>query len=205
MGPRLLTVTFVFAVLILLSRSVYAASLCVEPGLAHGVASAEMIFTGKITKIEQVQTSTVPAGTYFVTYKVETWWKGRPSHEVRVVWRSNSVFDCPYLPVGEVGEDYLVYTDPSRSTTREQFPEVTVFNRTSRLPANRQLESFLIDDWRTQTRINPNPELNRADASDDVKLLRVLRACGCLPISDSPQAEVVSTCQPCLRGRLKPF
>jgi hypothetical protein len=202
MRPRLLTVTFVFAGLILLSRSVYAASLCVEPGFVGGVAAAEMIFTGKITKVEQIRTST---GTYFVTFKVETWWKGKHSNEVRLLWRSTSMFDCPGLSVGEVGEDYLVYADPSMSTTKDQFPEVTGFNRTSRLPANRRPETFLMDDWGKQTRISPKPQLNRADASHDVELLRSLRACACLQTSNSPQAEGPAACQSCLRTILKPF
>lgn len=206
MRPCLLTMTFVFAGLILSGRSVNAATYCVGSGFSHGVANAEMIFTGKIIKVEQIQAGIAPPGTYFVTFKVETSWKGKPADEVRVLWRSISI-DCPYLPVGDVGEDYLVYADPSRSTTRDRFPEVTVFNRTSRLPANRKPESYLIDDWSKQPRISPQPELNRADASNDVELLRTLRVCGCLSSSDllSREAEGVISCQTCLRGRLKPF
>ena len=215
MRLRLLSLMFVFASLILLSRPVNAATFCITPEVVGATARAEAIFSGKITKIEQVQTNTVSAGTYFVTFKVETWWKGKPSHEMRVLWRS-SILDCPYLPVGEVGEDYLVYADPSKSTTREQFPEVTVFNRTSRLPANQTSVNVEIN-WDNQPRISQTPELNRADASNDVELLRILRTCGCLPtslsdsqlptltLSDSPEAETVSTCKTCLRWRLKPF
>ena len=205
MRPRLFTVMFVFAGLILLSRSVYAASFCVEPGFSQSVAGAEMIFIGRITKVEKVEASTVPPGTYFVTFKVETSWKGKPANEVRVLWRSRSIFDCPDLPVGEIGEDYLVYAEPSRSTTRVQLPEVRVFSRTSRLPANLQPESFLTDNWSKPTRLSPSPELNRADASEDIKLLRTLRVCGCLPPPNSALPNSQETCQPCLREKLKPF
>jgi len=219
MKPRLLTVTFVFAGLILLSRSVHAAGFCLEPGFARGVAGAEMIFTGRITKVEEVEASTVPPGTYFVTFKVENTWKGKPADEVRVLWRSRSFGDCPDLPVGEVGEDYLVYADPSRSTTMDQSPEVTVFNRTSRLPSDRKPENYLLDDWDKPTRISSKPDLNRADASNDIELLGVLRVCSCLSNRDvrlppdqlpsfqptSEQTEGVSVCQPCLRRKLKPF
>jgi hypothetical protein len=216
MRLRLLSLMFVFASLILLSRPVNAATLCITPEVAGAVARAEAVFSGKITKVEQVQSSTVSPGTYFVTFKVDTWWKGKPADEMRVLWRSVSIWDCDFLPVGEVGEDYLVYADPSMSTTRDQFPEVTGFNRTSRLPANQKSADIEID-WIKQPRISPKPELNRADASNDVELLRVLRTCSCWPTSlsdsqlptltqpDSREAEAVSTCKTCLRWRLKPF
>ena len=222
MRPRLLSLTLVFAVLILLSESAYAATFCVTSGFGQGAAVAEMIFSGKITKVQRVETSNVVAGEYVVTFKVDTWWKGKPTHETRVLWRPSMDEECPFLPVGEVGEDYLVYTDPSRNNTaRDQLPEVTVLNRTSRLSPNLKFESVGINDWSKQTRISPTPTLNRADGSDDIKLLLVLRECGCLSISHLPppldshrltsiqancrEAEVVSECQACLRRRLKPF
>jgi hypothetical protein len=178
-----------------------------------------VIFSGKITKVERVQTSTATAVEHVITFKVETWWKGKPAHKTRVLWRS-SVLECPFFPVGEVGEDYLVYADPSRRTTRrDQLLKVTIFNRTSRLRAPKS-ESVVINDWSKQTRISPTPEFNPADASGDIKLLRALRG-GCLSISHLPsplvsqrltsieansrEAEGVSACQTCLRSRLKPF
>ena len=217
MRRRLVLLTFVFAGLILLSRPAYAATFCVTSELASATARAEAIFSGRITKVEPVEASP-QAGHYFVTFKVETWWKGKPSSEMRVLWRS-AVLDCPLLPVGEVGEDYLVYADPSRSTTKDQSPEVTFFNRTSRLPDNQKPEIFLLSEGSRQARISPAPELNRADASDDIKTLRVLRTCSCLSISrltpfdlqlaslqsDSQEAEAASACLSCLRGMLKPF
>lgn len=164
--------------------------------------------------VERVKDGTAD---YFVTFRVETWWKGTPSPEMRVLWRS-WVEDCPLLPVGEVGEEYLVYADPSRSTKTVQFPEITVLNRTSRLPANWKPEISLINDWRIKTGISLEPALNRANASNDVKLLRMLRACGCLSTSRLPppfhpqiliepnyQAETAYACETCLRSRLKPF
>ena len=218
MKPRLLSLTFLFAGLILSSRTVYAVDFCITPDFAQAVDRAEVVFSGKITNIEPAQSRTAVAGEYVVTLKAETWWKGKPVHETRVLWRS-SLLNCPFLPVGEVGEDYLVYADPSKNEPPgNQFPEVTIFNRTSRLPSNP--ESVLIDDWSRQTRLSPNPTLNRADASNDIKLLRTVRECDCLTIShlppplaslsltsqpDSREGEGVSTCQTCLRRRLKPF
>lgn len=153
MRPRLLSLTFLFAGLILSSRSIYAVDLCMTPDFARAVDRTEVIFSGKITNIERVQNSTAAAGDYIVTFKVETWWKGTPSHESRVLWQS-SVWDCPFVPVGEVGEEYLVYGDPSKNnTTGNQFPEVTIFNRTSKVPANLKTESILINELE-QT--NPN-------------------------------------------------
>jgi hypothetical protein len=210
-------VTFVLAGLILLSPTVYAASLCITPDAAPAYAAAEMVFTGKIAKVERDKTHSATADIYVVTFKVETWWKGKPSDEVRVLWWSTPFSDCDYLPVGDVGEDYLVYADPSRSTTTVKFPEVTIFNRTSKLPANRKSESFVFEDWSKQPRLSRTPELNRADALGDIALLRVVRACGCLSTSpsdssqppsvqpNSRQPEGVSACQACLRSRLKPF
>ena len=219
MRQRLLSLTFVFAGLILLSQPVYAASYCVTPDIPWAAARAEVIFSGRITKVERVEATPATAADYFVTFKVDNWWKGTPSPEMRVLWRT-SVAACPELLVGEVGEDYLVYADPSKSTTMAQFPEVTIFNRTSRLPANREPEVLLINDWKIKTQISPGPELNRADASDDIKVLRILRACGCLPaghsspldpfsltlIQPNPQeADDAAACRTSLRRMLRPF
>jgi hypothetical protein len=154
-----------------------------------------------------------------MTFNVETWWKGRPAREMRVLWRSK-VVGCPWFPVSEVGEHYLLYADPSKNNTdRNQLPEVSIFNRTSRLPVNRRSDSVLIPDWSTQPLLSPNPPLNRADASNDIKLLLALRQCECLSISPLPppidsqrltsiqgnykQAEGSSKCQACLRTMLK--
>jgi hypothetical protein len=182
-----------------------------------GAASAaEVIFLGKITNVERVPEY---RGEHVVTFKVETWWKGKPSPDTRVLWRPSEDPECGFLPVGEVGEDYLVYADPSRKINPRDrhFPVVTTFNRTSRLPANLKPESFVID-WSKQTRISPTPILNRADGSDDIELLRALRGSGCLSTWPAPpfdlqpsiqsnarQAEGVSACRTCMRVRVKPF
>ena len=205
MRLRLLLLMFVFASLVLFSRSIYAATFCVTPEFAGAAARAEAIFSGKITKVEPVDDRSAARREYFVTFKVDTWWKGKPAAEMRVLWRP-SILDCPYLPVGEVGEDYLVYADPSRSTTRDQFAEVTTFNRTSRLSANQKSTDIDIN-WSKKPRISPQPELNRADASNDVELLRVLQTCDCLPsfrFADL-EPEISSECKTCSRWRLKPF
>ena len=221
MKRRLFSLTFVLAGLILLSRSAYAAGFCLTSDFAQAIDRAEVIFSGEITSVEQVQSSTTTAGEYVVTFKVETWWKGTPAHEMRVLWRS-AVVGCPWFPVGEVGEHYLLYADPSKNnSSMNQFPEVTIFNRTSRLVASRRSENVAIHDWGKQTTISPNPELNRADASNDIKLLLALRQCDCLSIGHLPPpldsqrltsiqpnsrpVEGVSACQTCLRRRLKPF
>ena len=201
---------FVFAGLVLCGRSVHAAHWCMTPSSPEGGAAiAEMVFSGEITKVERLETRNA-SWDYLVTFKVDNWWKGPRSWEVRVLWRT-SFMDCE-LPVGEVGETYLVYADPSISTTKDKFPEVTYFNRTSRLPKKPQPESFVLGDWR-EPRIDPKPWLNRADASEDIKVLRVLRQCSCLSTTsrtnetqpDSKRAEQVSPCDACLRMRLKPY
>ena len=74
MRPRLLSLTLVFAGLILLSRSVYVVSLCATPDFFQAADGAEVIFSGKIKNVETVQTGTSAAGV--VTLKVETWWTG---------------------------------------------------------------------------------------------------------------------------------
>ena len=221
MKPSSFSLTFILAGLFLFSQSAYAADFCVAPDFASAFDGAEVIFSGEITKVERVQSGTTAAADYVVTFNVEAWWKGTPKREMRVLWRSR-VVGCPSFPVGDVGEHYLLYADPSKNnTSRSQLPEVTIFNRTSRSPVNRGSESVLIPDWSKQPPLSPNPALNRADASDDIKLLLALRQCDCLSISrlpspldsqrftsiqdNSKKAEGSSACQACLRRRLKPF
>lgn len=125
MRPRLLSLTFVFAALLLLSRPVEAAHFCIEPDFLSAAVAAELIFSGKITKVERVAGSQL--GEYVVTFRVDRWWKVTPASDARVLWRTKSVLDCPALAVGEVGDEYLVYAEPSTSTVREyQLPEVTI-------------------------------------------------------------------------------
>ena len=77
MKPRIFSQTFVLVGLILFSRSVYAADFCVTPDFASAFGYAEVIFSGEITSVERVQSSTAEADEYVVTFSVETWWKGK--------------------------------------------------------------------------------------------------------------------------------
>jgi hypothetical protein len=216
MRQRLLALTFGLAALLLLSRPAYAAHFCIDTPFSRGASNAEMIFSGKITKVERVETDRAAIGQYVVTFKVERWWKGTPASGPRVLWRS-SFMDCD-LPVGEVGDDYLVYADPSLSTLPGyKLPEVTFLNRTAKLPASRKAEMIVANGF-THTVISRNPPLNRTDASNDIDLLLTMRECGCLQVMPSPisepsapieasaeQTERASQCLACLRRTLRPF
>ena len=214
MRPHFLSITFVFATLLLLSGSVQAAHFCIEPGFGQGASNAELIFSGTITKIERVQTGAAAIGEYVVTFKVQRWWKGTPANDTRVFWRS-SFMDCPSLPVGEVGDNYLVYADPSRSTLHEYqtMPEVTIFNRTAKLPGSRKAEMIVEEGFRQPARISTKLPVNRADGSNDVEILFVLQECGCLPApppgtaieSESQEKERPTACTSCMGRRLKQF
>jgi hypothetical protein len=120
--------------------------------------------------------------------------------------------DCD-LAVGEVGDDYLVYADPSISSNPAyELPEVTFFNRTSRLLPSRKAEMIVMKGF-SVTYITENPPVNRADASGDIDVLLALRECGCLiaPSSSAPieasaeETERVAACMVCFRRSLKPF
>lgn len=199
-----------FAALLLSSSPAQAAHFCLEPSFARGAAQAEMIFSGKIAKIERVQTHPRAIGDYVVTFKVERWWKGTAASEPRVLWRT-AILDCA-LPIGEVGDDYLVYADPAAILNPAyQLPEVSFYNRTSRLPPSRKAE-MIVKNGFSPTVVRQEPPLNRADASNDVDLLLTIRECGCLriPASSAPieasaeETQRVSECQACLRRTLKP-
>ena len=208
MRQRVLSLAFVFAALLLFSRPAQA-RFCTTFELPGAAAIAQVVFSGEITKVERVDDPKLPVGDYFVTFRVETWWKGAPLREMRLLWRT-SWMECGYLPVGEVGEKYLVYADDS-VTSDDQPLEVTIFNRTSRMPANWEPEPFLLDGWTTKPRVNPKPTLNRRDASEDLKVLRVLLQCSCLSTNFASNPTMVESkrtydsaaCQTCLRSRLK--
>ena len=208
MRPRLLSLTFVFAAFLLLSGPAHAAHFCIEPDFFPAATDAQVIFSGKITKVERVQTRPEAIGEYVVTFRVDRWWKGMPASDTRVLWRT-TFMDCPTLAVGEVGDEYLVYGEPTRSTVRQyQMPEVSVFSRTAKLPPSRKAETIVKNGFSQPTLISRTPPLDRADASNDVELLIALRACGCTPLpstSESRLGEMVLSCKTCLRGRLKPF
>ena len=58
---------FVFAGVLQLSQAANAAGLCGTPDFAQAIAGAEVVFSGKITKIEPTQSTT--AGEYVATFK----------------------------------------------------------------------------------------------------------------------------------------
>jgi len=106
------------------------------------------------------------------------------------LWRTKLPFCSSYFSVGEVGERYLVYADPPSEDASAQpdLPVVTILNRTSRIPAKTQPEQpFEVEDLEKMSRtLVKVPELNRADASQDISLLRRLRGCDCLGSEKSP-------------------
>jgi hypothetical protein len=120
---------------------------------------------------------------YIVKFEVGAWWKGSETREVQVLWRTA---ECSsYFSVGEKGERYLVYADPSRR--KEGVPEVTVANRTSKIAAEPPvLSGFELSSQSRRPVRFGNPELNRHDASADVLVLRWLKACGCLASASQP-------------------
>jgi hypothetical protein len=198
----------VFAALLLLSGPVHAAHFCIEPDFFPAATEAQVIFSGKITKVERSQSYPEALGEYVVTFKVDRWWKGmQQAGDTRVLWRT-TFMDCPTLAVGEVGDEYLVYGEPARSTVRQyQMPEVTVFSRTARLPASRKAEMIIKNGFTQAPLMSRTPPLNRTDASNDVELLIALRDCSCMPPpgkSESDLEQIVSSCRVCLRRRLKP-
>lgn len=209
MRPHVLSIVFLFAALLLLSQPVMAANFCTIHEMPGAVAIAQVVFSGQITRVERDEDPDSLPGGYWVTFKVDTWWKGNPSPEMIVLWRT-SFMNCE-LGVGEVGESYLVFADESISIFDNQPPEVTVFNRTSKMPAKWEPETFMLSGWNDQPRLNPKPEVNRADASADLKLLRVLRQCSCVSTKpadnatweDARRPYDSSLCQTCLRSRLK--
>jgi hypothetical protein len=197
---------------VLLSRPVQASHFCITPSFGKAGAQAEQVFSGKITKVERETNPDTP-GEYIVTFKVETSWKGTPASETRVVWRSIPFIDCPTLPVGEVGDDYLVYADPSIRIRGEKLAEVTFFNRTARQLPSRKAE-LIVKNGFTRTVIDSDPPLNRSDASNDVEMLLAMRACGCLSTNSQQGAAIeasaeatqrASECMACMQRRLKPF
>lgn len=174
----LASIMFVVITLVCCS-STYAADFCVTPDALGAAAQASMIFTGKITDVALAGKS---SSEFIVSLQAETWWKGTPTPEVRVLWRTN-IPGCDYFPVGDVGERYLVYADPPtiKGAARDMLPEVTILNRTSKLPLASTLAEF--GTFRASDKsalISARPALNRNDASKEIEVLRVLRECTCL-------------------------
>lgn len=215
---------FVLSLFLLSTGLTQAADFCVTPDVLGAIAHAELVFSGRIIKLTpMVAQPGEPYITYIVSFEVEKWWKGKKSREVRVVW-SSSTIDCEYLPVGKIGERYLVYADPpsNNQVAKEMLPEVTALNRTSRL----ELRAGLVDDSSSKIGprrlVNSKPPLDRADALNDIKVLDVMIECECLstnsgsvcmdlPLSslrtptDLSVSSQVSRCCKCLREQLRLF
>jgi len=162
------------------------ADLCVVPGVEEGVRQATLVFSGKIVSISRVPANNDNAPTssseFIVKFEVEAWWKGAGNPEIQVLWRTATV-GCPYFPVGEVGERYLVYADPSKGTVarEERLPEVTIFNRTCKIPAKTlAVNQFEVEAQRKRPVLLELAEMNRFDASADIQVLRWLKECVCL-------------------------
>ena len=222
----LLPVTFIFCSLLMFAPAVNA-DFCVMPGVEEGVQRATLVFSGKIVSISSAQANNDNSPTsnseFVVKFEVEAWWKGAGNLETQVLWRTYTV-GCSYFPIGEIGERYLVYADLSKRTVagEEHLPEVTIFNRTSKIPAKtRPVNQFGGEPQRKRPVLLEMGELNRFDASVDIQVLRWLKECVCL-VSDfhpctgsfgSLPAELskartesdIASCCACFRRRMRSF
>jgi hypothetical protein len=171
----LASLTFVVVTLVS-CNSTYAADFCVTPDALGAAAQASMIFTGKIRDVGKSASS-----GFIVSFQTETWWVGTPTPQVRVLWRTN-IPGCEYFPVGDVGERYLVYADPAtiKTAARDMLPEVTILNRTSKLPLDSMTEFGTFRASDKSALISARPALNRNDASKEIEVLRILSECACL-------------------------
>jgi hypothetical protein len=140
-----------------------------------------------------------------------------------VLWRTDTV-GCLYFPIGEIGERYLVYADPSNRIVagEEGLLEVTVFNRTSKISAKTQaVNQFDAEMQRRRRVLFEMPEMNRFDASADIQVLRWLKERVCLAsdfhrcigsfgilsreLSNVRSESNVASCCTCFRWRIGSF
>ena len=159
------------------------ADYCVQPGVEGGLAIARVVFSGKIVEVRRIDDSSRsrPADSfdYLVKFAVDEVWKGPNATELTVVWHTKLHYCSDYFPVGEIGDRYLVYADPPAEETGK-LSEVSLFNRTSRLPSQDPPVKFDLEDLEKQSRtLIEVPRLNRLDASQDVVMLRRLKTCEC--------------------------
>ena len=208
-----------------LNSPAFAADLCITRDVLEGFAQAKLVFSGKILNVTPVpQDSQAPnASDYVVNFEVEKWWKGTGPEQLSVVWRS-SMLGCSYFHVGEIGENYLVYAEPLTTTQfGSQSPaEVSVLNRTSKLPLGRELDQTSSNIFAPPVSVDSKPTINRRDATKDLKVLQVLTRCMCVSADSGPACIDVSLssgypmpadirsssrsqCCECLRQNLKPF
>lgn len=216
--------TVVLTIFLFLNSPALAADLCLTPDVLEGFARAKLVFSGKILNVIPVQDSQSPtASDYVVNFEVEKWWKGTGPEQLSVVWRS-SMRGCSYFPVGEIGENYLVYADPLATPQfgSQSLAEVSVLNRTSKLPVRRVLDQTSLKNFAPPVLVDSKPEISRGDATKDIKVLRVLTECMCVSSDSGPACIDVSLssgypmpadirsssrsqCCECLRRNLKPF
>ena len=218
--------TVVLTLFLFLNSPAFAADFCMTPDVLEAYVRAKLVFSGKILSVMVVpqDTGSRTALDYVVRFEVEKWWKGTGSPKVSVVWRS-SIHECSYFPVGEIGENYLVYADPLTTPHLgiEPLAEVSVLNRTSKILLRRESDQSSSTNPASRARVDSKPSINRANASDDLKVLSVLTGCRC--VSPDPgqacidlslssgyqiQADIRSSsrsseCCECLRRNLKPF
>ena len=168
---------------------------CVVPGVPEAVDRAEALFSGKIVDLVKIRSNSSPPSSsaeYIVKFEIEHWWKGTESRELRVLWRPE-IFGCAYFPVGEIGERYLVFAESPRSeiVEKDRLLEITVLNRTSKITSTTQVFSQFDSGMGGKQRspfVHIAPDLNRNDASNDIEVLRRIKACGCL------LPDILTTC-----------
>jgi hypothetical protein len=216
---------FALSISLFLTSSHHAAEFCIMPDVLGAVERAELVFSGRIIDLTPLMPKPDEPHTtskYIVRFAVEKWWKGTKSNDVHVLW-SSSTSECDYLPVGKIGERYLVYADPAlnNQVNKKALPEVTAFNRTSRLDLGVEQMHDSSGKNRLPRLVDSKPPLDRADASGDIKVLRVLMECKCLTTNsdlvcwDLPLSSLAapidvsssgaSQCCKCLRQHLKLF
>jgi hypothetical protein len=218
--------TVVLTIFLFLTSPAFGVDLCLTPDVLEGFARAKLVFSGKLLKVMPVwqDNGSRTARDYVVSFEVEKWWKGTGSQQVSVVWRS-SMFECSYFPVGEIGENYLVYADPLTTSYlgSESLGEVSFLNRTSRLLVRREPDQSSSTSLAVRVLVDSKPPINRADASADLKVLSVLTQCECTAPDSGPSCRDLSLssgyqmpaairsssrssdCCECLRRNLKPF
>lgn len=216
----IVSATFIVGIVLVISFTTRA-SICVAPDVAGALDRAETVFVGKIVEVAPVREGRGSLSTtdYVVSFEIQELWKGPESRAVSVLWRSE-MDGCSSYPVGSIGERYLVYADSSRSGAgRKDRPEITIFNRTSLLPAKSETVTLSKPVNGRAASFYLAPELNRRDAANDLQLLRLLKNCGCEPQTlstclglslnswrSTPDAErssaTASSCCTCLRRNL---
>ncbi|HKR11116.1 MAG TPA: hypothetical protein VJT15_03580 [Pyrinomonadaceae bacterium] len=178
----IVSATFIVGIFLAIT-STARASICVAPGVPGALDRAEAVFVGKIVNVAAARDDNGALSTtdYVVRFEIQESWKGTEAREMNVLWRSQ-IEGCSYYPVGQIGETFLVYADPSSSgPAHKGRPEITIFNRTSLLPPKSGTVTLSQPVSGRETSLYLAPELNKRDAANDLQLLRLLKNCGCQP------------------------